>query len=267
MAKLMTLRASLFCRALASLSCLTLLATAGCAEQVVTPAILGSVQEVPIERPNPRDSADDLANARWRVGSMRANVPIAEDQPHNVGLHNPPGVYKAWNVQAEEATKRPWTAACMASSYMSQAKVGAAIAFAEPTAVVCDVAQHGDEAFHLELTNAGPDRGIGRLHDPSGVVTIDRAERPWELTRVPDSFLLRHDGVAVAWLRTRPAPRLFVVPGLDRYRQTAIERAAMLTLALDTHAARQFRGTALQPALWARSDTPQSIAIAPAPVE
>lgn len=224
-----------------------------CSSSVATPTILGQVREVPVERGDPQDEGDP-----WRVGSLLAIPPALHHDRRGPGGGVEASDRLSWDVSVSEADGRTWMAECLASSYMSMGK-GTTPGYREPTAVTCDVKRHGDEAFRLELTNAGKNRGIGALADGSGRVTLDRTDRPEDPARVPDSFLIQHDGLSVGYLRTRPIPRLFVVQDLDPMRQRAVERMALLTLALDAHAARRFRGPALLPPTWARSDSPENV--------
>jgi hypothetical protein len=241
------------------LSCLGLLPA--CSSALVTPPILGQVREVPVERGDPQDEGDP-----WRVGHLLAIPPSLHHD-----RHGPSGGLEAsdrltWDLSVSEPDGRNWMAECLASSYMSIGK-GKVPGYREPTAVTCDVRRHGDEAFRLELTNAGSNKGIGALQDGSGRVTLDRADRPEDPGRVPDSFVVKHDGLAVGFLRTRPVPRLFVVKDLDPMRERAVERMALLTLALDAHAAKRFRGAALLPPNWARSDSPENVVMGSARAE
>ncbi len=229
----------------------------GCAENFVVPTVLGQVREVPIERGDPADTGQP-----WTVGKLLAIPPALHHDRRSGTATREASDLLTWDVSVSEPDGRVWLAECQASSYMSMAKQGVA-GYQEPTAVACDVRQHGDEAFKLELTNAGSNKGIGALEDGSGRVTLDRAQRPEDPTRVPETFLIKHDGLAVGWLKTRPRPRLFVLQDLDPMRERAVERLVMLTIALDTHAARRFRGTALLPPIWARSDSPENVVLGP----
>lgn len=231
--------------------------SSGCAENFVVPTVLGQVREVPIERGDPDDAGEP-----WKVGKLLAIPPSLHRDRRNATGSREASDRLTWDLSVSEPDGRVWMAECQAASYMSVAKRDVA-GYQEPTAVACDVRQHGDEAFKLELTNAGSNKGIGVLEDSSGRLTLDRAQRPEDPTRVPETFLVKHDGLAIAWLKTRPRPRLFVLKDLDPMRERAVERLAILTIALDTHAARRFHGTALLPPTWARGESPDNVVLGP----
>lgn len=220
----------------------------GCAETVATPAPHGASHEVPIARCDPHHPAD-----AWQIGDLIAIPPEATAQTLRARAGGEGQSRLSWEIEAREADGRAWSAQCRAGSYLSVQHHDRTAVYSEPTAVACDLGQAGDEAFHLELTAAGADEGIGELHDRTGIVRIDRLDLAEEPGSVPQAFVLRHDGAAVAWLRTRPTAKLMVLRDLDAPRQQAVQRAALLILALDTHAAARLEGRVRLAPAWARS--------------
>lgn len=226
----------------------------GCTETVATPPPQATSLEIPISRCDPREPVD-----AWQVGSLIAIPPEAMVLAKRGRGGNEGQSKLAWDIEAREADGSEWSARCQAGSYLSVLHRDRTAVYREPTAVACDVEQSGDEAFHLELTTDGADEGIGELRDRTGIVRIDRLDLADEPGTVPKAFVLRHDGEAVAWLRTRPTAKLMVVRDLDTPRQQAVARAALLILALDTHAAARLEGQVRLAPTWARSYVPERL--------
>lgn len=207
----------------------------------------------------------------WRLGAIFASAPKAlvdgagDEQDLVACRKTTAGL--TWTLVAREADGHAWRASCRGSAYQVAAQVddcGARLA--EPTAVECRLeglaAAPQPHGFRLELANTGPDAAVGRLVDASGTVHLDRAVDTDDVTAVPDRFVLRHGTRAVAWLQTRPMPRLVMLRDVAPELAQAVERAALLALALDAHSARQFRGPLAWPASWARSALRQGVASA-----
>lgn len=238
----------------------------GCSAAAQAPPDPGDVREVQVST-GARGDGPGL----WRIGATFASTPRAtfegagDEQDLMACRETTAGL--TWSLVAREADGLAWRALCRGSAYQAVERPdGCGARLVQPTAVECRLeglaAAAQPQGFRLELTNLGPDAGIGRLVDAAGTVDVDRMAAPEDAADVPDRFVLRHAGIAIGWLETRPTPRLLVRRDLAPGHAQAAERAALLALALDAHAARRLRGTVAWPAAWARSAAPHGVASA-----